>query len=194
MAAKGYTTRQKVENYLLTTIDASIYDQITDWIEEVEANIEKITGRIFVADDEDSDRVYDGDNTDMLLIDDAVSVTTVEVDGAKIDATDLKFEPANAAVRGKPITAIVYDGGVFTKGKQNVTVTAKWGYSTECPKDIQRAATILVAGIVNYAYKGEGQVQSMSIGRYQVTYKDEKGWQDFALVDKLLAGYVRHTF
>jgi hypothetical protein len=54
------------------------------------------------------------------------------------------------------------------------------------PADIKFAATVLVAGIINYSADVAGEVKSMSLGGYSVTYKDEKQWQDFDRVSEIL--------
>ena len=77
---KGYTSRQQIENYLLITVDPSFYTQINSWIEQIETYIDKTTGRNFIADTVASAKLYDGDGTSELLIDDCVDVTEVKID------------------------------------------------------------------------------------------------------------------
>jgi hypothetical protein len=194
---KGYTTRQKIENYLLITIDASFYDQVTAWIEEVEKYIDNLTGRSFAVeiDEDDStggllatERVYDGDGTTTILIDDCVGVTKLEIDGD--EATEFVTYPANTL----PKTKLKLTAGRFTRGTQNIKVTAQWGYSATPPGDITTAATVLVAGIINYSLNADGEVQNESIGRYSVTYKAEKQWQDFERVEEILKYYKKYYF
>lgn len=186
MTSKGYTTKQEIENYLLITIDETFESQIDEWISQIEEHIDKMTGRNFVADSIDSERVYDGDGTDNILIDDCVSVEAIEVGETELETTEYKLYPANTIPKKK----IVYTGR-FYKGDQNITVNAKWGYSVVAPGDIKLAATVLVAGIINYAWKGEGEVQQTTIGRYSVTYKSEKQWQDFEKVKEILTYYQK---
>jgi hypothetical protein len=163
--AKGYTTRQAVENYLLITIDASFYTQITTWLEQIEKYIDTVTGRNFVADTVASIKKYDGDGSNKLLIDDCIAVTKVEVDDEELDSEtdDPDFPeyytyPANSL----PITRLESDSGVFVPGRKIVEVTAKWGYSAAAPADIAFAATVLLAGIINYSNDSEGEVKSMT--------------------------------
>jgi hypothetical protein len=75
-----------------------------------------------------------------------------------------------------------------------VKVTGKWGYSAAAPGPIKQAATILVAGIINYSWNAEGEVQSMTIGRYSVSYKTDSGWKDFERIPNILKSYKKFTF
>ena len=187
MISKGYTTKNKIENYLLITIDNTFDSQVDEWIAQVESHIDKMTGRNFIADTTETDRLYDGDGSNSLLIDDCVSVKKVSVNGNEIVSPNYLLYPANTIPKKK----ILYPNNKIYAGNQNVTVNAKWGYSVACPFDITLAATVIVAGIINYAWKDEGEVQSMTVGRYQVTYKNEKQWQDFEKVDSILTYYQK---
>ena len=193
MTPKGYTNRQQIENYLLTTIDPSFYNQINDWIAQMEIHIDKMTGRNFVADGTASEKVYDGDGSFDLFIDDAVEVEEVKIDDEILivddsgNADDYYLYPANELPKRRIKTV----SQRFNKGNQNISVSAKWGYSASAPYDIGFAVTILVAGIINYSGDMEGEIKSMSIGRYSVTYKDEKQWQDFERIKDIIKSYKR---
>ena len=90
---------------MLTVIDASFDDQIDEWIEAAEAHIDKKTGRSFVSEDDESggggiERLFDGDGSGLLLIDDALSVSKVETgieedEMEEVEAEDYVLEPAN---------------------------------------------------------------------------------------------------
>src|SRR5574343_1183564 len=181
---KGYTSISKIENYLLITIATDFYDQVNEWIEEIEAHIDRVTGRNFVADAEATKRVFDGDNSNVLLIDDAVEITKVEVDGEDV-TEDCFLYPANSL----PVRKISLFSGVFSRGMQNVSVTAKWGYSVACPKDIGFVARVLTVGIINNSEE-EGVVQSERIGNYQVSYSSA-GLDDFAKDNEILKKYKK---
>jgi len=189
MANKGYTSRGRVENYMLITIDPSFYDQVEEWIGEVESYIDDFTGRNFKADAEASDRVYDGDRSPDLIIDDAVAVTTngVTIDGDA--AGEYLLYPANAL----PKTRVHLKSGKFPRGDQNVTVNAKWGYSESVPANIVWAATVLLAGIIDYAWNGSGEVQSETIGRYSVTYRTPDGQKDYERAQDILNSYIKQV-
>lgn len=196
---KGYTNKTEIENYTLTTIDATFNSQIDNWIEAMENYIDQMTGRNFIADAVSSEtvRYYDGDNTGKLLIDDCIEVLEIENGDGNIltpDTSPLKADgdfllyPANRL----PITRIELRGGYFPAWpKRNVKVTARFGYSENVPADIKQVATVLVAGIMNYGNNSDGEVKSMNIGSYSVTYKDEKQWQDFERVGEILANYKK---
>lgn len=192
---KGYTTRQSIENYLLITIDPSFYNQVNEWIEEIEKYIDTKTGRNFLADSIATARLYDGDDTRELLIDDCVSISELKIDGDVIANTEYNIYPENAVAKGIPITQLKLIGSIFPSYPEQInSVKAKWGYSVTPPKDIQTVATVLVAGIINYSLNADGEVQSETIGRYTVSYKTEKNWQDFNRVDEILKYYKKFTF
>lgn len=193
MASKGYTTRTQIEDYLLITIDPSFYTQVDEWISAMETYIEQATGRVFIADSTASARLYDGDGSRELLIDDCVDVTEIKIGDAdaiaKADFADngIYVYPAN----GTPKNKIVLTALRFTIGNQNISVTGKWGYSAQVPADIMHACTSLVAGIINFAWESEGEVQSMTIGRYSVSYKTGQQSEDFNRVPETLKTYKR---
>lgn len=203
MAKKGYTSRQQIENYLLITVDPSFYDQVDSWIEQAEKMVEQTTGRNFVAAGAESARVFDGDGTNEIHIDDATSVSKVEVldtDGTVLatlqnesgkDAQIYTY-PANAQ---EPIRRIIAGPGassIFTKGRQNVRVTGKWGSTTAVPADIMFATTAIASSIVNVGADTEGEVQSMTIGRYSVTYKTQDQKADLERAASILQSYKRY--
>ena len=129
---KGYTSRIEIQNYLLITIDASQQAQVDAWITGMEAYVDRMTGRNFIADAVASEKKYDGDNTGVLLIDDCVEVSEITIDdGDPLDTDDYYLYPANELPKRK----IKYPGGTFPRGYQNISVTAKWGYSVTVPED-----------------------------------------------------------
>jgi hypothetical protein len=202
MASKGYTTEADVENYILHDIDETFSAQLDTWISGVEQMIEKLTGRVFIADDTATARVFDGDGTPELLIDDAIAVTIVEsgLDEygssfqtvAATGADRYFLEPNNYAAKGLPITKVSLSARSFSAGKQNNRVTAKWGYSEEVPDAIKFAATVFVAGILNQHRQGGDEIKSESIGNYSVTYNSDSqsnSWADFDRAKEILQSY-----
>lgn len=195
---KGYTDVTTIENYLLTIIDSSFVGQIEDWISAMEIYIDQQTHRNFIADTVATKRKYDGDNTGKLLIDDCVEVTEVKIGtddaltfGESGEDDDYFLYPLNSEL----INRIELAGGYFPRyPRQGIAVTGKWGYSVDVPADIKNACTVLVAGIINYSLTAEGEVKSMAIGRYNVTYKDEKQWQDFERLPEVFKSYVKYNF
>lgn len=203
--AKDYTTEAKIENYILQDIDPTYAATITDIIEGVEDTIDNITGRNFKADADATARLFDGDGTKGLLIDDAIEITLVEVG---LDSYGGNFitvgntgsnryfsEPANHVAKGVPITKLLLHSRHFTTGIQNHRITGKWGYSETPPSGIQFAATVFASGILNQNRKGGDQVKSERIGNYQVTYNTDQGsnsWADFERALTILDSYKRY--
>ena len=171
MAKKGYATKTDIENYILTTIDSTFDNQVDKWIESMENYVDQMTGRNFIADAEDheTDKYFDGDNSSKLLIDDCISVKEIESGEGNIlvpDTTIMKADgdfvtyPANRL----PITRIQLRGSYFPAWPhQGVRIKARWGYSAEVPADITQVVVVLVSGIINYGNNAEGEVKSMSL-------------------------------
>ena len=194
---KGYTTLEQIENYGLVEIDPSFEDQIDTWIEVAEKYIEQFTGRVFIADTVASERRFDGNGVDNMLMDDFVALTSIVINDTEgnimdtVPNTNYFLYPANEL----PKTKIVLYNYLFVRGYQNIFITAKWGYSVAVPADLQMAATILVSGIIAFGRgKGASDVRSETIGRYSVTYGDEKGWQEFKRAINILESYKKYAF
>lgn len=162
---KGYTNIKNIENYLLTEIDLGFEEQIEEWIEQAESIIEKETGRVFIADKEASTRKYDGDGDTILFIDDCISIESVKIGDDEIEVYSY---PANYT----PTTRIVSTSR-FTRGKQNIEVTAKWGYSENVPADIKQVATLLVAGSIDKGLNPKGDINTISLGQYSAGFGSE---------------------
>lgn len=203
MTPKGYTTRQQVENYLLITVDESFHEQVDTWIAQAETMIETITGRTFITDATESARLFDGLGARWLAIDDAVAISKIEIlaaDGTVEDTIenesgkDKRFYtyPCNGR---EPIRSIELGQGwlgSFSRGQQNIRITGRWGSTTGVPADIMFAATVLAAGIVKVGADAEGEVQSMTIGRYTVTYRTQDQMNDLKIAEATLARYKRY--
>ena len=199
----GYTSKTKIEDYLLKTIDATFETQIEDWIAAAENFINQYTSRVFIADAEASARLYDGDNSVSLLIDDCVEVTKVEVGNddygnsfteVESSGADRYFlEPVNYSARELPIRKITLRARVWVEGKQNNRITAKWGYSESVPSDIEFVATVLVAGICNQQIGGGDQITQEKIGNYSVSYSsnDTDSIADFKRAMQILDSYKK---
>ena len=197
---KGYTTKTKIESFLLITVDESFDDQVDNFIEDVEDFIDEYTGRNFVADEEASERLYNGNNTNELEIDDCIEVETVELGTDdygtsfnELAETDYVFLPANAIAKGFPIKAIHLKTEIFTKGLQNHRITARWGYSEEAPGPISMAATILAAHIWKFGRGGiSGGITQEKIGNYSVSYDSDKDKMDYDRALAILDKYKRY--
>ena len=184
---RKYTTIAKIEDYLLIDIDPAFEARVNTWIEEVSKYIEQVTGRIFIANAVASVKKYDGNGRDEFFTDEMVSLAELRIDGTIINPADYLLYPANEL----PKTRIKLKNAIFTKGEQNIEVSAKWGYSVDCPADISFVATIFVAGIINFAGKMEGEVKSERLADYTVTYKDKTSWQDLDRAKEILQNYKK---
>lgn len=199
MAAKGYTNKGNIENYLLIDIDASFDDQVDMWIEDIERFIDTETGRNFIADSEASARLFDGTDSDTIVIDDCVEVDTVEIGsdqfGSSFSSTEnyLTF-PANAVLKLEPIKGIILKSDYFGEGTQNQRITAKWGYSVAVPGDIRMVATILVAHIYKFGRAGiQDGVASERIGNYTVSYQNKADADEMRNAMQILGRYKRYS-
>lgn len=190
-----YTTKTQVENYLLTTIQAVFDSQITTWINAVDAWIDTYTGREFESS-ADTTRLYDGNGTRTLLIDDITALTQIDLinrDGTVSDtnsnATDWFLYPENSGFQNKiilnPETA---DFAIFTRGNQNIKLTATFGVSATVPADIQLAATMLVSGIAQKGMGG-GNIEREQLGDYEVEYATLKDLPNFLDALEILNQY-----
>jgi len=190
---KGYTSKQALENYTLQTIDTSFDAQINSWIESIEGFIGRYTGRIFIADTTASEKTYDGEGGSEQKFDEFISLTKVEIGEdtkTEITSDNYRIYPNNEERKNK----VQLKENYFTKGYQNVTITAKWGYSIACPAELTLAATTLLAGVINYSNNAKGKIRSESIGRYTVAYTDDQGWQDFKRAMMILDSYKKFHF
>ena len=206
MTPKGYTTEEKIENYLLQDIDSSFSDQIDNWIVAVENYIDKETGRNFIADSTASERRFNGSDKNIILIDDCIEVTKVEVATdvygeslTEISSDDYILLPRDYDADGKPIKGVFAKNYVFSsgiKGLANHQITAKWGYSESVPGDIEFAATVLVGGIINFQ-RGSGQeVKSEKIGDYSISYNNDNSgnsMNDFQQIEHILKSYKKYN-
>lgn len=200
MADKAYTTEAKIAAYLggITITSGATANVIL----ATQDFIDRYTGRNFKADTNASARLYDGNDTQAIIIDDCVDITKVE---QGLDAwgdnfsevlstgTDRYYElPANYAQEGVPIRKIGLRSRFFSAGHANHRITGKWGYSTSVPDDISHAATVIASGMY-YQNRGEntGPIKSEKIGEYQVSYADEKGLNDLEIAMATLDRYKK---
>ena len=105
---------------------------------------------------ETATRVYDADRGDYLAIDDLVSVTTLKTDqdGDRTYettwlTTDYDLEPANAAVRGFPYTAIrTAPRGTqwFPTQRRGVQIVGTWGWAA-VPEPVAEACLLITTRI-----------------------------------------------
>jgi len=178
-----YTTKAKVENYLLIDIDASFNATIEAYITAMSNYIDSYCNRTIYRTEE-TDHVYDGDLTSLMLIDDVVDISEVTLDGVSI-LSSIKKYPANKGYTSR----IALEDSYFSKGMQNVVVTGIHAMSKTLPADIEFACTVLVAGAFNSGKASDGSTER--IGNYSITYTTKQQAVDFELAKKILQGYKR---
>lgn len=183
-----------IENYLLTDIDSSFEAQINEWIAGVTLEMNAMAQRQLIGDSADSENLYDGTGSTTMMVDDFLSITSVLTYASKTDTDptditdDCYFYPANSL----PIWKVEYPY-VFSRGRQNIKITGIRGCidPDAIPVDLRWAATVLVAGIINFSYQHSGEIKSESIGRYSVTYTTDQGVADYKRAVATIQAYKR---
>lgn len=172
-----YTTEEKVEAYLMITIDPSRSDEVDNWISAVTQWIENYTGRTFESSEQT--KYYDGDGTRKLNIDPVITITTLQTlntDGT-VDATlteghanDFLLYPLNDSP--KYIIELVLSASIasFPAGMRRVKITGDFGQTSSAPENVKLAATMLVGKIIKEGIKG-GESSSESLGDFSITYQ-----------------------
>jgi hypothetical protein len=173
---KNYTTKENIELYLGEDID----DNLDLYILSAENVIDNYTNRNFVADAEDTERTYDGNNKNELLIDPAVEISKIEIDG---EEKEFITYPYNST----PIIKVIMEDDYFPYDYKNITITGKWGWSECPPDDIKLVATELASKM----YKGniKTNITSESIGDYSVNYKNDEENKSLSSVKMILDKY-----
>jgi len=196
---KNYTDSSKIEQFIGESISTSLVEIIV----AVQKYIENYTGRNFVADCIASARVFNGNNSQNLSIDDCIEITKVEIgnDSYGDSFTEILSTgsdryytlPANNEADGYPINKLFLRSRVFLYGIQNVRITAKWGYSEEVPDDISWVATYLSSSIYKTGIQGNiAGVKSERIGEYSVTFGEGEGQTDWDKAKVILDSYKRY--
>jgi len=197
---KGYCSVEDIENYSLTEVDESFESNLEFWIGAVEQTIEKMTGRVFIADEEASERWFDGNNSQRIYIDEFINISGLVIYDAlgntQYTLTEnthyLTFPYNDESKRGlesKPYNALGFTR--FPSGTKNIKVTAKWGSYEEVPDAIKFATMVLATGIMNFSNNADGEVKSEKIGDYQITYKEEQ-WKDFEMAMGIIGQFTKH--
>lgn len=193
---KGYTTIPDIEAYTLTEILEAFEPNVSNWIAMMEAYIEKKTGRVFIADGTATARYFSGSGNGEIEIDEAVAITGLELydEDAVLQHTFLTTEYSSIPYNSLPLRRIetlpVADY-YFSRGRRNIKVTGKWGYSVAVPPLISFATMVLVAGIVNFSNTADGEIHSERIGEYSVTYKNDAQWADFDRAKEIIGMYTK---
>ncbi len=176
----SYTSKSRIQNFLLINIDDSFTSQIDEWISVAEAYINDYCGTEFEGTLEA--RYFDGDGSSELLVDDFVSLTKIEIldESGNVDytldtVTDYYLYPANKTRKNRIVINRINAGiSIFPcTYPQNIKITANWGFSNTVPADIQFAATRLVAAIIQEGnYDIGSEIKSERLGEYKITYQD----------------------
>jgi hypothetical protein len=192
----SYANEGQLENYLTIDIDNSLSSQITEWSLAVDLYIDKYCNRTF-KDEGTETRYFDGDGSKELDIDDFQSLNTVEILEPNSDDTmfslvegreeDYMVYPYNGIPKYRLIMTPVSKSGNWKKGTRNIKVNADWGRAA-VPEDIQLAATILLAGVIEKGVKG-GSVLQESLGDYSVTFKEADDISGLMGVKDILSKY-----
>ena len=195
----AYTTKGKIENYLMTDIGNSFDTQITDWINAAETYINNYTGHKNGFEEvEASTKYYDGNGEREINIDECIEVTSVQI--LEANSGDVEFTLTEG--HGNDYIAHPYNDtpiyriklvntatiGAFYRGKKRIKITAKWGYKSTVPKDIELATTILVAGTIEQGLKG-GKIKNESLGDYSVAFEMTEDSPNILSVNKILDNY-----
>ena len=176
----AYTQKSYIQNYLLTNIDDSFDSQITKWVTAVSNWINNYTGTVFESSS-DTSRIYDGDGTNEIMVDEFTAITKIEILDREGDVDETLNStsywhayPANKDYKNRiRINAANAPIAVFPSGHQNVKLYATFGHSASVPEDIRLAATMLVGQIIRDSQTEEtGRVTAESLGEYSVTFAD----------------------
>lgn len=179
MTNKNYTTKENIEQYL----GEEISNNIDIYIFSAEKVIDNYTKRNFKADIEDTERLYDGNGKNELIIDPAISIESVEIDGEEKEFITYPYNEL-------PIYKIILENDYFPADYKNVSITGKFGYSECAPADIIMCATILASKM----YKGniKTDITAEKIGDYSINYKNDSGddtFKDLVAVKNILDSY-----
>ena len=192
----SYANEGKLEDYLTIDIDNSLSPRIAEWALAVDLYIDKFCNRTF-KDEGTETRYFDGDGSLELDIDNFQSLNTVEIlepnsDDAMFTLSegreqDYVVYPYNGIPKYRLIMTPVSKSGNWKKGVRNIKINGDWG-RLAVPEDIQLAATILLAGIIEKGLKG-GSVQSESLGDYSVSFKEADDISNVMGVKDILSQY-----
>lgn len=189
---KTYTDKQTIENYLMKEIDDAFDSQLDEWIDAVSLYMDSLANRKLMAGADDETLKFDGEGGSQFTYPDIQSITTLTVDDIEIESDDYYLYPANSPSKNR----IVSEGRSFNRGRQNVQIIGKFGkYADgELANDLKLACTIFVAGIINDTQSSDKKIKSQTVGRYAVSYADEKGWADFERAMDIVKSHRITTF
>lgn len=189
----GYCTKAQVISLLPNIEECQINDS---WIEWASGQIDNYTCTVFGQEVEVTGEKHDIETTnqDNILLDNGpvIEVTELKDDGEVVDEDDylLYAEEAVVALKTDTTFGALYDTPYFTKGRQKVSVSYKWGYA-DVPEDIQYVCSLLVAQLALAKLKDtirEQEVESEKIGEYSVSYQ-----KDYYTIEKKINDQVKEA-
>jgi hypothetical protein len=109
--------------------------------------VERVTHRrTFLKDSSPTTRTYSARTTTAVSIDDAASITQVQVNGSTV--TDYLAHPLNAPADGRPYTWLKSASGVFDASREGaITVTGLFGWPA-VPDEVPQMVTILASKLL----------------------------------------------
>ena len=185
--AKGYASTDLVQSVGNLTLTEAQRDQWRVLLGAAEDTIDQITGRSFVADGTAAayvTRLFDGDGTRTLVVDDLLTLNELTVDDIVVASTDYVLKPTNTT----PKVTIVLLYSAASRDRENVDVEGIWGYSTTPPEAIQMATAILVARKLS----APAWLRSQAVDGYAATYAGGTGGIPDEVRD-LISPYIRHN-
>lgn len=172
----SYTSKSNIEEFLDTSIPATLNSFIDSMIEAAELWINAFTGRNWLSTTED--RYFDGNGEREIYIDEFNAINSLQildsdgdVDYTLTENVDYRVAPYNKDAKTRLEMLPASSAGAFIRGRKRLKVNADWGLTT-IPKDIELATTMLVADIYNKRSSSGKDVISESLGDYSVSYKD----------------------
>jgi hypothetical protein len=183
--AHRYATVAELKAWLGIT-DATDDTLLAYCLDEACSDIDGHLGRFFYQTDAGTVRYYTATRSDILYIDDCVSLTAVETDDdgdrtyeTTWTATDYDLEPYNAADGDQPYTtlAVTPEGDyTFPAGvRKGVKLTGTWGWP-KVPDAIARAAVLRAAWIFKrkdspLGMSGNSDLGVVRVGRYDSDFE-----------------------
>lgn len=193
----AYTSKEQIQNFLTIEINSSFDEQISSWISAVEKYIDKYTGRTFEESVEET-RYFDGNGKREIDIDEFLSLSSVDITEISSDDVEISLIegkgndfvtfPYNQIRKFRLILTPESSIASWYSGLRRLKVSGKWGNSESVPDDIQLAATLLVASIVERGLNG-GKVSSESLGDYSVSFSDMENSSNVLNAKNILKNY-----
>lgn len=159
--ANEYITSTALKKTLSLTGETYADDDITAAISAASRIIDQACRRRFWLDSSDQTRYYERTDSNLVVIDDLATLTSVKTDpdgtGTYSETwtqnTDFVFGPPNAAADGVPFVAIhrrSQGNYVLPRGERRIQVIGKFGWAA-VPSQITQATTIFAARLLKRA-------------------------------------------